>query len=327
MRICAERWCTRRLPVSPVLASLLMVVIPVVLCFPDNPHGAMPDRVVAIVNNEAITLTDYKLFMKYIGLQGKGDGVDEGLLRALIEEKIILYEAKRRGIEISDGEVDAMVEKMGTENALSRDEMEKALEGEGMGVQGFKRLIKEKLMALKLVESEVDSRVRVNEEEIEDFYQTHKRDYLKSPGKVEVTAIFLKLKEGATASEITDLKRKALKIMAQLSEGESFEDLVDRYDDEYLKSTRGRFGEFEKGTLIPLLDKKIFSMNVGETSEPIWLREGVYILKVVNKTGDIYKPVGEVREQIRAYLSEEKREALLHAWIKTLWERTSIKIQ
>ena len=81
-------------------------------------------------------------------------------------------------------------------------------------------------MALKLVESDVDSRVRVNEEEIEEFYHANKNDYLGSPGKVEVRAIFLKLNEGATAGEITDLKRKALKIMGELREGVSFELLV-----------------------------------------------------------------------------------------------------
>ena len=182
-------------------------------------------------------------------------------------------------------------------------------------------------MALKLVESDVDSRVRVNEEEIEEFYHANKNDYLGSPGKVEVRAIFLKLNEGATAGEITDLKRKALKIMGELREGVSFELLVVQYNDEYLRNDGGRLGEFERGALIPQLDKKVFSMNVGETSEPIWLTEGVYILKVTNKTNDIYKPMGEVSEEIRAYLSEEKREALLHAWIKTLWERASIKIQ
>ena len=316
----------RRLPVSFVFAPLLVVIL-VVLCFPDNSHGTMPDRVVATVNNEAITLTDYKLFVKYIGLQDEGEGVDEGLLRKLIEEKIILCEAKSRGIEVSDGEVNATMEKMRTENALSMDEMEKELEREGMGVQGFKRLIKEKLMALRLVESDVDSRVRVNEEEIEEFYHENRSDYLESPGKVEIRAIFLKLDEGATAGEITDVKRKALKIIEELREGVSFEHLVVQYNDEYLKNDGGRLGEFERGALIPQLDKKVFSMNVGETSEPIWLTEGVYILKVVKKTNDIYKPRGEVREEIRAYLSEEKRDALLHAWIKTLWERASIKIQ
>ena len=316
----------RRLPVSFVFAPLLVVIL-VVLCFPDNSHGTMPDRVVATVNNEAITLTDYKLFVKYIGLQDEGEGVDEGLLRKLIEEKIILCEAKSRGIEVSDGEVNAMMERMRTENALSMDEMEKELEREGMGVQGLKRLIKEKLMALRLVESDVDSRVRVNEEEIEEFYHENRSDYLESPGKVEIRAIFLKLDEGATAGEITDVKRKALKIIEELREGVSFEHLVVQYNDEYLKNDGGRLGEFERGALIPQLDKKVFSMNVGETSEPIWLTEGVYILKVVKKTNDIYKPRGEVREEIRAYLSEEKREALLHAWIKTLWERASITIQ
>src|SRR5512136_2924273 len=105
MRVCAEAWWMRRSPVSFVLAPLFMVAILVVLCLPENSHGAMPDRVVAIVNNEAITLTDYKLFVKYIGLQDSGEEVDEGLLKKLIEEKIILCEAKNRGIEVSDGEV------------------------------------------------------------------------------------------------------------------------------------------------------------------------------------------------------------------------------
>lgn len=327
MRVRVERPHMRGAPVLFVFVTLFMVVILTGLCFPYDFRGAMPDRVVAIVNNEAITLSEYKLFVKYLGLQDKGDGVDEELLKTLIEEKVILFEAKSKGIEVSDREVDAMMEQMRTENALSRDAMEKALEGEGIGVQGFRRLIKEKLTALKVVENDVDSRVRVNEEEIEAFYHAHKRDYLESPGKAEVRAIFFKLKERATASEVTDLKRKALKILEELREGVSFELLLVHYDAGYPKSDGGTLGEFERGTLIPVLDEKVFSMKVGETSEPIWLREGVYILKVVNKTNDIYKPMREVREQIRACLGEEKREELLHAWIKTLWERASIKIQ
>ena len=295
----------RRLPVSFVFAHLLLVIL-VVVSFPDNSEGAMPDRILATVNNEVITLTDYQRFLKYIGVSNTGDGIDEGLLKQLIEEKVILYEAKRRGIEISDGEVDGMMEKMRAEHVLSADEMEKELEAEGIGVQGFRKMLKEKLLALKLVESEVDSRVRVSEKEIEDYYHANKRDYLKSPGKVEVRAIFLKLSEGATVSEITDLKRKGLTIMAQLDEGVSFEHLVDEYDDGYLKNNQGRFGEFERGALIPLLDNKVFSMDVGETSQPIWVKEGVYILRVVNKTADTYKSVEEVKEDIRAYLSGKR---------------------
>ena len=322
----AEEGCMRRSPFSCVVSPLLLVIL-VVMSFPDNSQGAMPDRILAVVNNEVITLTDYKRFLKYIGFSNRGDGIDEGLLKKLIEEKVILYEAKRREIEVSDGEVDEMMEKMRAENALSRDEMEKELEGEGIGVQGFKRMLKEKLIALRLVESEVDSRVRVSEKEIKDYYHANTRAYLKSPGKAEVRAIFLKLDRGATEGEITDMKRKALTIMGRLNEGVSFEHLVDEYDEEFLKNKRGNLGEVERGTLIPLLDRKIFSMNVGETSEPIWVKEGVYILKVVNKTADTFKPMEEVKEEIRAYLFEETREELLHAWIKTLWERASITLQ
>jgi len=139
-----------------------------------------------------------------------------------------------------------------------------------------------------------------------------------------VKAIFLRLGEGATATEITDLKRKALRITSRLRDGDNFGALVNRYSDEPLKGKGGKLGEFKKGTLIPELDKRVFSMKVGEMSDPIWVREGVYILKLEDRAEDGFKPLGEVRQEIHKRLSSQHKERIFSEWLKVLWEKSSV---
>ncbi len=287
-------------------------------------HGMTVDKVLATIDKEAVTLSDYILFAKSLGIPADKDLVDERALRKLIEEKVILHEAGRRGVETSDAEADKMLEEVRKESGLSQGEFEKELVKEGMNLQRYRSLMKERMTALKLVEADVDSKVVVTDKEIENVYNADKQGFLISPAHVEVKAIFLRLSEGATATEITDLKRKALRIAARLEGGDNFEALVNRYSDEPLKGKGGKLGEFKRGTLIPQLDKRAFSMNAGEISDPIWVREGVYILKLEDRTDDRFKPLGDVREEIHKRLYSQHKERIFSEWVKVLWEKASI---
>ena len=287
-------------------------------------YGMTVDKVLATIDKEAVTLSDYILYAKSLGITADKDRVDERVLRKLIEEKVILLEAGKRGIETSDAEADRMLEEVRKESGLSPVEFEKQLVKDGMNAQRFRSLLKARTTAMKLVEAEVNSKVVVTEKEIENLYNAEKEDFLVSPAHVEVKAIFFRLGEGATPTEISDLKRKALRIAARLKAGDNFEALVDRYSDEPLKSKRGKLGGFKRGTLIPQLDKRVFSMNVGEISDPIWVREGVYIVKLENKSDDRYKPLGDVREEIHKRLYSQHKERIFSEWVKVLWEKASI---
>jgi parvulin-like peptidyl-prolyl isomerase len=295
--------------------------------FLDLSHGLTVDSVIATVNNEVITLSDYQRFVAGIGAGNTGNKevVEEALLKRLIEEKVILHEAVRRGIESSVTEVDKAIEEFKKQNALSQDDFKKMLAKEGKDINSYRKLIKDRIILSKLVSEGVDSKVVVTDKEIEDFYNANKKDYL-IPEKAEVKAIFLRLNKDASITEITDLKRKVLRIVARLKEGESFESLVNRYSDEPLKS-RGMLGEFERGALIPPLDNKAFSMKKGEISEPIWVSEGVYILKLKDKRGESYKTIKDVKKEIYENLYVKKGEKLFNEWMKTLWEKASISIK
>lgn len=293
----------------------------------DPSYGITADRVLATVNNEAITLSDYQRFIVDMGNNtGNKNTVDETVLKGLIEEKVILHEAIKRGVEVSDMEVTEKIEEFKNQNILSDEDFEKILKEEGMDIHSFRRFIKDKIMSLKLINVNVDSKVVITDKEIKNFYDANKKDFLQSPEKVEVKAIFLKLNKDASLTEITDLKRKVLKIVARLKDGYGFDGLVEEYSDEPIRSQEGRLGEFAKGTLVPPLDNKVFSMEKGEISAPIWVSEGIYILQLVSKIPESFKPIEEVREDIYKHLYEQKREKLFNEWMRTLWERASITI-
>jgi len=304
--------------------------IPLVLAFAlsvsNLSYGLVSDRVLATVKDEPITLSDYQRFVLGTGQKEDNKPVDESLLKKMIEEKLILHEASRQNIEVNDAEVDVMIKEYSQENSFSQDGLEKEIAQSGMNVQSFRKLMKEKLIAQKLILADVDSKVIITDGEIEALYNEHKRDYLNDPGKVELKAIFLRLPEDASVTELTDMKRRTLSIAAQLKNGGNFDRLVEKYSDEPLKSQGGRLGEFTMAAIIPSLGGKAFSMNKGEISEPIWVHDGVYILYLVNKTSESFTSLRDVSGAIKEQLFKVKKEQVFNEWMKTLWERASVTI-
>jgi len=284
------------------------------------------DKVLAIINNEMITLSDYKKYNKEIGNIENDVNVDQNILKQLIEEKIILLETEKKGIEVTQNEIKLAIEEFKKENNLTDEELEDILKDEKISLNDFKNNLRNKIKIAKLIQSEVDSKIIITEKEISDYYEKNKTNFIESPLSILIKAIFLKIKENASVTELTDLKIRALKISSLLKEGDSFDRLILEYSDEPLKSNNGLLGIFHKGTLLPALEKKAFSMKKGEISEPIWVENGVYIIQVVDIFPEVYKPLESVKDDIYNILFNNKKISYYNNWVKTLWEKMSIKI-
>lgn len=303
-----------------ILAGFLLITSP--------SSGLAVEKVLATVDDEEITLADYQYFLKVSGEKTNTDVINEKLLERLIVDKIILHNAVRRGIEVTDREVHGEIEAFREQNNLTQGDLEAVLSKEGMTIESYKKRMADKLKSMKLFDMEVESKVIVTDKEIEDYYASNKNIFLLSPEKIEIKAILLKLHKEASIAEITELKREALRIAAQLQAGGSFDSFINNQyiDKKGSVGLEGSSGEFEKGSLTPALDRKAFSMKKGETSDPIWGKEGAYILKVINRTEERYKPIKIVRDKIYKYIYEQKKEKTFNEWVKTLWETTSVKI-
>ena len=293
----------------------------------DLSSAVIMDKVLATVNNEVVTLSDYRMFIRKMDSSAPGDAVSEYLLRRLIEEKLILQEARNAGMDVSEEEVSRRLAELGRQTGHSPDDLQQMLAGEGLTGVEYRKLVRESIMSLKITDREVNAKVIVKPEEIRQFYENNLRLFQTSPEKVLVQAIYLKIGENASLTEITDLKIKSLRLYAELQRGESFETMAMRYADESLRKQAEVLGEFERGMLIPALDNMIFSLRESEISKPVWTRDGVYILRAVKKIPPTYTPIETVREQIRERLQEEKRVAQFNDWMTRLWERSSIVIR
>jgi peptidyl-prolyl cis-trans isomerase SurA len=291
-------------------------------------HGRTMDRILATVGDEVITFADYRQYAKVAADEGgNSETVNEKLLKRLIESRIIFQEAKRKGIEASAAEVDRKIDEFKEKNRLSQEDVERFLKEEGMDIKSYRARIKDEVISSKLVDENIGSKVVVIDKEISDYYKANLKEFLSSPEKVELKAIFIKLREEASLTEITDLKLRALKMAAQLHEVDNFDILAEEISDEPLRSHGGLLGSFAKGALVPALDNKAFSMKEGEISEPVWVSEGVYILKRIGRSTEIIKPFDEVRGEIKSYLYTRKREKMFNEWMKVLWERASVIIK
>ncbi len=289
-------------------------------------YGLTVDRVLATVGDEVITFAEYRQFVKGLDEVWNKDVVDEKILRKLIEERIIVREAKRKGLEASDSEVGKMVSEFKSQNGLSQADLESFVKDEGMSIGSYQKILRDKVLISKLVGDEVDSKVIIGDREIQEYYDKNRKEFIGSPENVELKGIFLRLKEDASLTEITDLKRRALKITAMLRDGYDFGGLVDEYCDEPFRGQEGIMGKFSKGALIEPLNSIAFSLKEGETSDPIWVSDGAYILQLVAKGKETFKPLDDVKGDIYEKLYKQKRDKLYSEWIKALWEKSSVTI-
>lgn len=319
--------CNGLLSRRGIVVALCCVWLWLFLMVPCEALSLSADRVLATVNNEIITFSDYRKFAAKLDQPETTDAVNERILKNLIEEKIIQQHARKAGIDASENEVEKTLLEFQTQNNISREELIRSLSEEGMSLDDYKKMLKENIISLKTIDREVNAKVFVTEAETAAYYQRNKKLFLDKPEKMEVKAILMRLSDSPSVTEVTDLKLKALKVYGQIRSGEPFDRMVSLYSEPGLKSRNGLLGEFEKGVLISQLDRKLSTMKEQEVSEPIWTKEGVYLLFLTKRKDETYIPLDAVRQQIHEKLYHIKKEDKFNEWMKSLWEKSSIKIK
>lgn len=306
-------------------SALLFLVV--ALLFMSSPGFSLTvDRILAVVNGEVVTLTEYDRFVARTDQTVERGKVSEKYLKTLIEERLILQEAKRKGYDATEEEVSHNLASFLYKAGVTEKEFEQKIAVENLSMSDYRTLLKQLIISLKCIEKEVNANVIVSSSDLSRYYEKHLSSFIESPEKVLVMAIIMKLSSTPTLTEITDLKIRSLKAYSEIQNGESFDRQVNKYADDSIKSLGGRLGEFERGALISVLDEKIFSMKEGEVSQPIWTKEGVYILKVAKRTQVLYTPLEKVKDELYAKAYEEKREEAFNLWMKKLWEKSSVNI-
>jgi hypothetical protein len=121
--------------------------------------------VVALVNGEPITR-----FRVISELEKQGG---EQTLASLVNQALILQEARKKKIEVSKAEMDASVKQIEDSLKKQGQSLDVALKAQGMTIQDLKSQLKLR----NLVEKLVADKLKVTDKEIEDYIKTNKDSF------------------------------------------------------------------------------------------------------------------------------------------------------
>lgn len=299
-----------------------------------DAKAAVVDRIVVVVNSEIITqreidimlapiYTQYRAMYKDEELIRKLEEVREDIIKQLIEDRLILSEAKKQNITVEDKEVNARIEEI-ERKVGSEKELENMLGQQNLTLNELRARYKEKIMIRKLIDQKVGTKIMITPLEVKNYYNDHKDQFLQ-PEEIQLRQILIKLKEGQGVRE------EALRLMREISkrikEGCDFAGLAKEYSDGPYASDGGLMGYVKKGDLMPQIEEIVFNLKDDESTGIIQSSLGYHIFKVEERKARRTKDLPEVRQDIEEYLYREKANQKLKGWIDSLAKSAYIEFK
>jgi peptidyl-prolyl cis-trans isomerase SurA len=300
-------------------------------------QAAVADRIVAIVNNEIITLSElnnvFEPYRERFETSYKGPDREQAraetkrvLLNRMIDNLLMEQESRKTGIDVRDEEVTDAIRDMQKRRKISPHEFQKALEREGITPDAYRRDIRDQIMRMKLIRRDIKSRVAVTEEEIGEYYSKHREDY-EGKEYVRIKQILLMLPKGEDPAVKEKLRADAEAIHKRLMNGESFDQLCAKYSQGPEAAAGGDVGFIERGIIRSEVEDVAFSLPLNQISGVIESSVGFHIIQVVDRRGAGLKAIESVREEIREKIDREKMEKKYGEWLEELRKRSHIEIK
>lgn len=302
----------------------------------DISHAEIIERVVAIVNDEPITLSEMSNFEERLR---KGVLIDDILvpddatkqallkdrnllLQKMIEEKIIDSEVKKQKLTVPIEKVEQEIRAVAQRNGLTRDQFRAMLQEQGIKFSEYQDFMRKGLERQRLVELSVASRIKISEDDVLAEYTA--RHGTSGDQAYEYTISHIYFQAGSSGGALA--RSRAETAYKRLRNGENFEKLAAEVSEDPAFEEGGLLGVFKTGELQKDLEAVLKKMNAGEYTGVLPASGGYHIVKL-NKKRLIPDPRTErEREKIRAELFEKSYKRQFRSWLDQLRQEAFIRI-
>ena len=294
--------------------------------------GQVVEEIVAVVNEDIITLSQYKeqydSTVQQMRAALQGEEFDKQLamlkkemLNMMITDLLLMQQAKEKDLNVGE-QLKAAVENIKKENNIaSDDDLKRGLQQQGMDYDQWLKQLEDNMLKQGVIYSEVDRSIVLDDSEIVGYYKLHPQEFTE-PEEYKIRAVYLSTEENAPEA----LEEKKKEIGDKIEAGELFNVLAKEYSDGPAKESEGDLGTFKKGELDKALELAVSKIKAGETSGWIETKNGWYLLKLEEKKDSRLMTFEEVRKNVEERLYAQKKEKKLDEFLKVLREKSYIKI-
>lgn len=277
------------------------------------------DRVVAVVNDDIITMSDLQREM-----QRHTDITDQRLvLEGMIDRKLQMIAAKRSGIDVTERELTDGIGDIMKRNNMTAGQFELALEKEGLTLEQYRVELREQMTLSRLFNKYVRAGLAVDDAEARAFYDKNANQY-SLPEEVKVRHLVVAVPEKASPAQVKAAQEKAAALMERIRKGDDFIRLIREHSGSPTAKQDGDLGFLQRGQAIPELEEAARNLKPGEYAGPVRCDDGFHIIRVEDIRTPV-RPFEKVKEEITRTLFEQKMENTYRTFLQTLRSESHIE--
>lgn len=285
------------------------------------------DAIIAIVNDDVITLKDLRQYIASIYSQLKienkspqeikeimGDYEQKGIDK-LIEDKLILAAANDKEMIIRDEVADKRIKEIQGHYA-SEDDFIQAIAAEGLTVSDLKKKLIDQMKVKYIVDLEVRDKIFVNPQDVTEYYDQHKSEFERKT-QMNLQSVFVSFDKRGKQ----EARNRASEARARMIAGEDFDRIFKQYSD------AASIGTIEEGQMVDSIEHAVFGLKLEEVSEPVEVENGIYVFKAIGISPGKMQTLIEVKEQIYNKLFDDQFQVKFKEWVDKLRKKAYVEIK
>jgi peptidyl-prolyl cis-trans isomerase SurA len=255
-------------------------------------EAVLLDRIVAIVNDDIIMQSELESRSAVVRAQLSANQTrlpsDEILNRQVLDRLIIdsiqLQMAQQQGLKISDRQLNETLEQVASRNGMTLEQFREALIAEGQDYASAREQIRNELLLTQVQQSNVNRRIRVSEQEVQNFLASEQGQAASSPDYL-LSNILIAVPEQATPQMLKTAERKALDLYQQLLEGADFAEAAVANSNAQNALNGGDLGWRKSSELPEVIATIASTLAPGEFSKPVKTSSGFIIVQMRDQRG------------------------------------------
>ncbi|CCD29529.1 putative Peptidylprolyl isomerase [Candidatus Glomeribacter gigasporarum BEG34] len=284
------------------------------------------DRIVAVVNHEAITQRALDAFAAQIARRLQQQGAtapDAEALRAqaleqMVLKQVMLHKAREEKISVSEAERAAALDRLVQESGLPREEYRAKLERQGIFWSTMKREMEDELLLAKLRVKEIESQIVVPDAEVRDYLD---RAVLPDIEHTHARHILLRADDSALAASA---RQQLLEVKKKVEAGADFARFARQLSIDGTAAQGGDLGWLEPGQTVPEFERAMASLKAGEISAPVRSPYGVHLIQVLERRRAA--PSAQQRQNIARQAIGMRKAAQAHdRWLRALRDQAYVR--
>ncbi len=253
---------------------------------------------------------------------------EKDVLSDLIDERLLVGKGEELGVNVEADVIRQRDAIMQRAKITDLEEFERFVNQQtGMPIEDLMDRMRDQFLTQAVLSQQVSSRLSVTHEEIQQYYDAHKEDFVRSEG-VRLAEILISNESATTEEELEAVEKEARDVHARVSRGERFDEMARRFSDSAASKERGGdIGIFRRGVLQKDIEDEVFAANPGYITDLKQVSRGWLILKVNERYREGLAELEEVTDEIRGILIGPRYQPAIREYLASLREDAYIEIR